>query len=627
MCGVAGYLSFDGRPARADIAEAMASAIAHRGPDGAGVHVDGPLALGHRRLAVLDLSPAAAQPMVRGDGRWVLAYNGEVYNFAELRRELEALGHSFVSHGDTEVVLAALIQWGADAVARFNGMFALAFWDAGARRLLLARDRYGIKPLYLAQRDEAILFGSEVKALLAHPALSAAIEWEALSEYMTFQNYLTDRTLFRGVRMLMPGSWMSVDADGRVATRHYWDFDMSERDTGRSEEECVEELDRLFCQAVRRQLTSDVDVGAYLSGGMDSGAITAVAAPLRSGLKTFTMGFDMHSVSGLELNSDERSLAELISYTCKTEQYEMLLKAGDMERIMPRLIRHIEEPRIGQSYPNFYAAGLASRFCTVVLSGAGGDEMFAGYPWRYYRAAGSSDFDQYIDHYYGFWQRMMSDQEQAALFAPIREKVAHVRPRAIFRSVFQNRDEMLNRREDYINHSLYFEAKTFLHGLLVVDDKLSMAHGIETRVPFLDNDLVDFAQHLPVRMKLRNLGEVERIDENYPGAKIQTFFHRSNDGKLILRNMMRRHVPAEVSDGEKKGFAGPDGSWLRGESLEYVRERLLSGNARIYDFFDHGAVEAMVGQHLRGEANRRLLIWSLLCLEEWCGQFLGGKPA
>ncbi|HEU4657919.1 MAG TPA: asparagine synthase (glutamine-hydrolyzing) [Capillimicrobium sp.] len=628
MCGISGILNLDGDPVPPRVLRAMADAIRHRGPDGDGTFVDGALGFGHRHLRIIDRSPENAQPMATRDGRFVLTYNGEVYNFAELRAELEARGWAFRTRGDTEVVLYALAEWGEQALTRFNGMFALALWDRERRELLLARDRYGIKPLYWTRQGDTVLFGSEIKALLAHPAMRAEMDHEALLEYLTFQNLFTQRTLFRGVRLLPPGASMTIRAADREVgpIRTYWDFDFREPDgAGRADErEYVEELDRLFRQAVNRQLVADVPVGSYLSGGMDSGSITALAAPqFEDGFSSFTVGFDLSSASGMELAFDERPKAERMSYLFGTEHYEMVLKAGDLERVMPALTWHLEDLRVGQCYPNYYAARLASKFVTVVLSGAGGDELFGGYPWRYYRAVVNDSFDDYVGKYYGFWQRLLPPDQIERVFAPIWGDVRDVDTREIFAGAFATHAPQLTRPEDYINHSLYLEARTFLHGLLLVEDKLSMAHSLETRLPFLDNDLVDFAQTVPVGLKLGNLGEVVRLDENEPGWKTERFFRNARDGKLILRQAMERHVPADVTGREKQGFAAPDASWFRGESIDYVRRVLLDDGACIYRYLDRPAVEALVGEHLRGEANRRLLIWSLLSLEQWCRTFLG----
>ena len=369
MCGIAGMLDLAGTPAQPAILQRMTDAISHRGPDGEGHYTDGPLGLGHRRLAIIDLSAAGRQPMATEDGRFLISYNGEVYNYREIRTELEAVGHRFHSRTDSEVVLKALAHWGPWALLRFNGMFALALWDRQAQTLLLARDRFGIKPLYYAHIGSNLLFGSEVKALLAHPAMAAKLDPEGLLEYLTFQNFFTDRTLFAGVRLLPAGCVLrAVVGRGEPdVIDRYWDFSFGEPVEAADDREYVDELDRLFCQAVNRQLVSDVDIGAYLSGGMDSGSITALAAKQMPYIRSFTCGFDLNSASGVELGFDERAGAELMSYLFKTQNYEMVLKAGDMERVLPRLAWHLEEPRVGQCYPNFYVAELGSKFVKVVL--------------------------------------------------------------------------------------------------------------------------------------------------------------------------------------------------------------------------------------------------------------------
>lgn len=625
MCGIAGLVQLDGASASPVLLQAMTDAIAHRGPDGEGHWTEGAVALGHRRLAIIDLSPLAHQPMVSVEHRYVLTYNGEIYNYRELRRELEAAGHWFRSQSDSEVLLAALAHWGTDALLRLNGMFAFALWDRKERRLLLARDRYGVKPLYVAMQGDRFLFGSEQKAILADPDFARRLDKRALLEYFTFQNLFTDRTLLEDISLLPAGHFATLDlgkATPKLKVERYWDYQFREPARPAPAAEYREELERLFRQAVTRQLVSDVELGSYLSGGMDSGSITAIAAQSFPNLKTFTCGFDLSSASGIELAFDERVKAEAMSARFRTEHYEMVLKAGDMERCLPRLAWHLEEPRVGQSYPNYYAAQLASRFVKVVLSGAGGDELFGGYPWRYYRAAVNDDFEHYIDKYYRYWQRLVDNTHLKAMFAPVRGEVEDVWTRDIFRDVFDTHANALERPEDYINHSLYLEAKTFLHSLFVVEDKLSMAHSLETRVPFMDNDLVDFAMACPVSLKLNRLQEVIKINENEAGDKQGQYFRKTNDGKQILRDMMACYIPDEITKAEKQGFSSPDASWFKGDSIDFVRNRLLGNGARIYDVLDRGAVEELVGQHLRGEENRRLLIWSLLNVNEWMGQVL-----
>jgi asparagine synthase (glutamine-hydrolysing) len=620
MCGIAGLIHANAEPVSPVSLRRMTDAIAHRGPDGEGHWIEGNVGFGHRRLSIIDLSPAGHQPMVNADHRYVLTYNGEVFNFRELRTELETLGFWFRSATDSEVVLNALAAWGVGALERFNGMFAFALWDRKERRLLLARDRYGIKPLYYCQQGTTFAFASEQKAILALPGMQRRLDKPALLEYFTFQNFFTDHTLLEGMHILAAGHYAVFDCAAphpRLELTRYWDFRFQEPAGPVNPQEYREELRRLFQQAVNRQLVADVEVGSYLSGGMDSGAITAVAARSYPYLKTFTCGFDLSSASGIELSFDERVKAEAMSARFRTEHYEMVLKAGDMERVLPKLAWHLEEPRVGQSYPNYYAAQLAGKFVKVVMSGAGGDELFGGYPWRYYRAAASNDLEHYVDQYYVFWQRLLDNQHLKKLFAPIWPDVEHVWTRDIFRDVFRGQDNPLERPEDYINHSLYFEAKTFLHGLLVVEDKLSMAHSLETRVPFLDNDLVDFAMRCPVNLKLNNLREVMRINENEPGDKHGKYFMKTNDGKQILRDVMRDYIPDDITQGVKQGFSAPDASWFKGESIDYVRKQLLAGTPRIYEYLDPDVTRSLVNEHLSGAENRRLFIWSLLNFEQW----------
>jgi len=620
MCGIAGLIYLDNNPVSPVVLQRMTDAIAHRGPDGEGHWIEGNVGLGHRRLAIIDLSPAGHQPMASISQRYVMVYNGEVYNYRELRIELESLGYQFRSRTDSEVVLNALIAWGPKGLERFNGMFGLALWDRQEQTLLLARDRYGIKPLYYSMQGNTLSFGSEQKAILAMPEFRRSLDKEALLEYFTFQNIFTDKTLLNDVKLLPAGHYAVLDlkykAPGLQFTQ-YWDYDFREPEHKASDEEYREELDRLFKQAVNRQLVTDVELGSYLSGGMDSGSITAIAAKSYPYMKTFTCGFDLNSASGIEMGFDERSKAEYMSYHFKTEHYEMVLKAGDMERVLPKLAWHLEEPRVGQSYPNYYAAQLASKFVKVVMSGAGGDELFGGYPWRYYRAVVNDNFEHYIDKYYNFWQRLIPNSQIKQVFAPIWDDVKHVWTRDIFRDVFKHHADNLYTSEDYINHSLYFEAKTFLHGLLVVEDKLSMAHGLESRVPFLDNDLVDFAMRCPVHLKLNNLSEVVRLNENEPGGKTDKYFQKTRNGKQILRDVMGKYIPSDITKAEKQGFSAPDASWFKGESIEFVKRKILEPKSKVYEYLDFHSVSDLVGEHLDGSSNRRLLIWSMLSVEEW----------
>lgn len=622
MCGIAGIVTLNDEPVSAGVVRRMTDAIAHRGPDGEGCYTDGPVGLGHRRLAIIDLTPAGHQPMMTVDGRYVLTYNGEIYNFQQLRLELEALGHQFRSRTDSEVLLHAYAQWGEGCLARLNGMFAFAVWDRAEQRLVLARDRYGVKPLYYLADGARVIFASEIKSILTCPGIVRKVCAPALNEYFTFQNILTDLTLFEGIRVLMPGHMLTVDLRTRqVVAKQYWDFDFSES-SGLSETDACDEVYRLFTQAVTRQLVSDVPVASYLSGGLDSGSITAVAVRHLGRVTTFTGGFDLSSASGLELGFDERANSEMLSNLLKTEHYEMVLHAGDMEHVMPELIWHLEDLRVGQCYPNYYVARLAGKFVKVVLSGTGGDELFGGYPWRYYRGLSEDRPGDYYRSYYEFWQRLVPDDEKVKLFAPSTfQQIQGHSTFDVFRRVFP--DGMLaGTPAQRVNASLHFELKTFLHGLLIVEDRVSMAHSLEARVPFLDNDLVDFACQLPPSYKLRDLAPpLSGVDENEPGKRLR-YNSVTQDGKMILRQACTRLVPASVTERAKQGFSAPDASWFRGESIDYVNGLLIDPSARIYEYLNPAFVHHRLHEHSQGHHNHRLFIWSLLSFEWWLRTFL-----
>lgn len=619
MCGIAGIINLNGEHVSKDLLKKMTDSIAHRGPDGEGQYRQENIGLGHRRLSIIDLSEAGKQPMVSYDTNYVISYNGEVYNFKKLRKKLIKLGYEFKSQTDSEVVLNAWSEWGQNCVNFLNGMFAFAIWDKKKKTIFLVRDRYGIKPLYYAVFNNIFLFASEQKAILTHPTVKKEIDYEAMLEYFTFQNIFTDRTLLKNIKILPPATIAKIKTydSASISFSTYWDYHFEEPEINADPKEYREELSRLIEKAVKRQLVTDVELGSYLSGGMDSGTLTALASKNLPYIKTFTCGFDLSSASGLELSFDERDKAEAMSAYFKTEHYEMILKAGDMERCLPKLAYHLEEPRVGQSYPNYYAAQLASKFVKVVLSGGAGDELFGGYPWRYYRGAGSIDFNDYIEKYYLFWQRLIDNKDLKKVFSPVWNEVQDVWTQDIFKNIYLKHKNKLKTPEDYINHSLYFEAKTFLHGLLVVEDKLSMANSLETRVPFMDNDLVDFAMKCPVNLKLNKLSEVIRLNENEHGDKKTKYFNKTNDGKQILRDVMKEYIPSSVIKAEKQGFSSPDASWFKGESIEFVRKNLFDKNAHIYEFMDINQVKVLVNSHLNGKKNRRLLIWSLLNVNEY----------
>jgi asparagine synthase (glutamine-hydrolysing) len=626
MCGVAGVFRRDGEAVEAKHLRAMQRMLVHRGPDAGGEFIDGALGLVHRRLAVIDLSREADQPMRSADGKTVIAYNGEVYNFRELRAELEKCGCVFRTRSDTEVLLWGYRRWGIETLMRrIDGMAAFALWDAEARRLYLVRDRYGIKPLYLWRHRGGVAFASEIKALMALPDFAVRLNRKALGEYFTFQNLFRPHTLFDGVELLAAGTILALDAEGERGST-YWDFDFSRRDERLDEQTATQETRRLVLRGVERQLVADVPVSAYLSGGMDSGSVVAGAVRRIPRLMTFTAGFEMSAVEGIERTFDERRDAELLAYHFKTEHYEQVINSGDIRWAIPRVIWHLEDLRLGMSYPNYYIARLASKFATVCLSGAGGDELFGGYPWRYYRVFRSLDRQSYMHAYYDFWQRLTSAEDRKAMFRDELRRTLAEDSYETFAGVFDRAGDLRYASpEDHIANSLYFECKTFLHGLFVVGDKLAMANGLEERFPFLDNDLVDFAQRLPIRLKLADLEHMLSIDEDALRKKTLAL-SSFNGGKSILRRAMAPLLPAEVMTRPKQGFSAPEGSWYRGENAAYVRELLLGPDLVSAEFIDPAFVRRIVHEHIGGVANHRLLIWSFLCFEWWCRIFLRGDP-
>jgi asparagine synthase (glutamine-hydrolysing) len=594
MCGVAGILDFAGRDVDERVLSRMLATIRHRGPDDMGTWVDGSVGLASARLAILDLSDAGHQPMVSEGGNVVLAYNGEVYNYRELRNELTESGHRFRSKSDTEVVLHAYLEWGAECLSRFNGIFAFALWDARDGTVFAARDRFGVKPFYYSIYDGRLIFGSEIKCIL-EADIPRRVCIEALIEYFTFQNVFSEFTLFDGVTILPPGSCLQA-RDGRVRVNQWWDLHL-ETDNSVSQSEWPIRIREAFEGAVRAQLVSDVPVGAYLSGGMDSASVASVAAQQVPRLMTFTGGFDLSSVEGLELVFDERSDAEAVASVLRSEHYEMVMHAGDMAWVLPELVWHLEDLRVGMSYQNHYIARLASKFVKVALAGTGGDELFAGYPWRYEVVADAFDAALFNDRYYRYWSRLVSDADKPLFFSETTwRQGCHHRPRDVF-------ERVVAPASDYgpVTRALYFEAKTFLHGLLVMEDRVSMAHGLEVRVPFLDNAVVEVARRVP-------------HDEHLRGG----------EGKRALRTAMADLLPPAILGKKKQGFSPPDRSWYRGPTMEYIRDVLLDPRTLGRDYFRPRYVEAILAEHLDGRSNHRLLIWSLLCFEWWNRLFIDG---
>lgn len=623
MCGLSGILNFDGQKVSEVLLKNMTSQLKHRGPDGQGIFCDQNIGLGHQRLSILDLSENGRQPMASKDGNWILVFNGCIYNYLSLKTNLENKGHHFISTGDTEVICEGLASEGPDFFKKMDGMFAIAAWHKPSRKLWLSRDRFGVKPLYYYQHNNIFLFASEIKAFLVHPDFKVKVNAESLNEYFTFQNLFSFKTLFDGVCMLPPANTICIESNTPVVHNSWWDFDFTHPDLSISLNDSVEETKRLLDQAVKKQMISDVPVGSYLSGGMDSGSLSVLASRKVSRLYTFTAGFEMSEVYGNEVGYDERLDAEITANFIKSEHYEQVLNAGDIKWSLPKVVWHLEDLKVGMSYPNYYISRLASKFVKVCLQGTGGDELFGGYPWRYYRVFKSLDQEEFFENYYGFWQRLVADQDKVKLFNPSVYREMDIQlPRKTFERVFRfNTGLRYDTAEEHIQNSLYFESKTFLPGLLLVGDKLAMAHGLEERFPFLDNDLVNFAQKIPVKYKLGNLELMKRIDENVSGNK-HSQYGEYDDGKNVLRKAMKEILPERIINRKKQGFSSPDESWYRGENAAYVKELLLGKDIACHEFINQDFIKNIIHEHCEKRINHRLLIWSFLCFEWWCRLFL-----
>jgi asparagine synthase (glutamine-hydrolysing) len=597
MCGIAGLHHRAGAPIDAAQLERMRDLLRHRGPDDSGLWVDGPIGLAHRRLSIVDLSPLGRNPMPNEDESLWLVCNGEIYNHQAHRARLQRAGHVFRSHTDTEVILHLYEEQGPSCVESLNGMFAFALWDVARRRLLLARDRFGVKPLYYTELGALLAFASEIKAFLALPDFRVRADPCALAEHFAFQNTFGERTFFAGVTLLPAGHVLTVE-NGRSAVRQYWDLRFApepERDFAES----ARELRERFTRAVTSQLMSDVPLGTYLSGGMDTGSISAVAARHIPELHTFTCGFDLPpDRSELEAFFDEREESHRLARHLGTRHHELELGADAMAPALPTVVWHLDEPRVGISYQVYYTAAMIRRYVTVVLSGVGGDELFAGYPWRYEPVL-DLDVDAFAPAYYRLSTRFFSDMEQREFFAPeVLQALGGFSPYDSVRAVLRSAPT-----DDPLHAALYFDFKTFLNGLLLVDDKLSMAHSLEARVPFLDNDLVDLVQRIPAAFKLDR-----------------------GESKRVLRAAMRGLLPDDTLQRRKQGFTPPDQTWYKGPMLAEIRELIGGRRARQRGYFQPAAVDRILDDHLHGRRNNRFLIWSLMCFEWWNRLFIDRDP-
>lgn len=605
MCGLAGYVG------EGDIntLEAMAASLAHRGPDASGIWHGDNAGLAHRRLSILDLSTAGAQPMSRGHTH--IVFNGEIYNCRELRHELEGMGYAFRGHSDTEVIVNGYLAWGDDVVERLSGMFAVAIWDEQARRLLLARDRVGIKPLFYAEHAHGLVFGSEIKAIFCHDAINKSLKRHMIDAYVAFGYVPGPQTIFAGVSALPPGHMLRW-ASGECHLERYWQLSEGEVVSG-SEDELVEELDRRLQAVVAAHLLSDVEIGAFLSGGVDSSLVAAIAAKqMDVPLRTFTIGF-----AG---GGDERGWGQMVAGHIGSTHQEHLARLELVERL-PKLLWHLEQPLFDNSIlPTYLVSELAAQQVKVVLSGDGGDEPFFGYEWTRWaltlpRLMPPLCFPGWKWRYrcgaIGTLQRALFDVSHEADARYLRRITAD----ADFRHWLYTDEYRETLRDDPIS-VLFVElyatrgAERFalcdLKHYLVEDvlfkvDRMSMAHGLEVRVPLLGHRLLEWILKLPLEMRFRN-----------------------GRGKYLLRRVAQRYLPEQILRPRKQGFTLPVGRWLRGGLGDKV-ERMFSSP----EFASRGIIrperaQLLLQLHRSGRFDLGHRIWSIVVLETWFRVWIDG---
>jgi len=620
MCGISGIINFNrSEPVDPDLIERMTTALTHRGPDDDGYFVEDNAGFGHRRLSIIDLA-GGKQPIFNEDESILIVFNGEIYNYADLTKELLQLGHQFRSRSDTEAIVHAYEQYGDACVEHLRGMFSFAIWDRRRRRLLVARDRLGIKPLYFYQCDRFLAFASEIKALLEVPGVARSVNPGALESYLTLRYVPGPQTMFNGISKLQPGHFLVLDDSG-VRIRKYWDLKY-QAGAAISSEDYLGRFEELLEESVKLRLVAEVPLGVFLSGGLDSSAILAVMSKIRhrDRIKTFSVGYDVSRAQEESVNEFE--YARLAAKAFGAEHYEFKLTAADFRDSLTDLVWHLDEPLADDScIPLYFIARLAREHITVVLSGEGADEILAGYgiykrmlaidaayeqfprltPWVARKFA--SVFSGQVSQRHARWASLPMEQRYRGVSmgmpASLREQLLG-RPEAsdvdqAFRTCFEAVP-----RKDTLNRMLYADAKIWLpDDLLLKADKMTMANGLELRVPFLDHKLVEFAAALPVDLKLRG-----------------------STGKYLLREAMKGVLPKQILNRPKKGFPVPTETWLRGELKDFVHDTLLAKDAACCRYMNSEVIEKTVSEHELGTENRRQEIWTLLIFEIWHRLFI-----
>ena len=630
MCGINGiaFPTNSGRQVDEARLVAMRDILEHRGPDDGGVFVDGNIGLGHRRLSIVDVA-AGAQPMWNADRTLCIVYNGEVYNHVDHRDELIAKGYAFQNRSDTETILNLYQEYGRDCVDHLRGMFSFAIWDKRKKELFIARDRFGVKPLYYVHdADGSLFFASEIKALLAADAVKPEINFNALPDQFANHGTSGDETLFAGIKRLLPGHTM-VWNDGRLDVREFWDLSFEPKHTVRSDAEYIEEWRDLFRESVRLRLMADVPLGMFLSGGIDSSAIAAMMSTMVDDpIKTFSVGFR-------EREANELEYARLVAKKFGTDHHEITITPDQFFEALPNLVWHEDEP-IGfiASVPLYFVSKLAQQHVKVVLTGEGSDETLAGYG-RYQKALSLLNYGEKYESVAPAFIRNAVRGGVATLPNVINRKLDRtflsrdsdieslfldnfaVFPKAMQKDLFSRKvceritdsnpyhlqNELISRSDadDVLDKLLYADTKTYLHELLMKQDQMSMAASIESRVPFLDHKLVEFTARMPREMKLRG-----------------------GTTKWILREAMKGILPPEIIDRPKMGFPVPVGNWLRGPYKHIVDEYVLGPRPSARGIFDSGFVNKLVARHNGGE-NHDERLWSLINFEIWQRTFIDGE--
>jgi len=619
MCGIAGILHWGQIVDAPQRTPAMAASIRHRGPDDEGYWSDGNISLGFVRLSILDL-PGGHQPMSNEDGTVWVVFNGEIYNHAELRSELVTLGHTFhTDHSDTEVLVHGWEAWGDQLPERLNGMFAFAIWDDRQECLFLARDRYGIKPLYLADTAAGgVLFGSEIRAIHGSGLVPRVASAGSILEYFTQQNLWGASTLFAGVSMFPAAHWERIERRSRTR-RRYWDYAFA-RNSRLTPREAAEGHREILQRVVKRQIAADVPVASYLSGGIDSSAICAAAHQLDPSMRAYSCIFDLEGV-GEDKIVDERAFSRSVAGFLDIEHVEMQLGQDALISSLAPTITALEDPRMGMSYENYRIAERVARDGKVVLSGTGGDELHGGYVYRYQATAPSRPPSLLsragLRHLLRWLQPGDATRSNAARILPLylflvleSKRAGAFTPEFLaaageIPTVASRVQALLDECEsDFVWDALmYVDCRTYLHGLLVLEDKLSMASSLETRVPLLDNELVDFVCTLP-------------WSHLFDGAI----------GKIVFRESVKPFVPENIYRKPKMGFGPPDASWYRGKLRPFIESRLSARRVAARGVFQPAFVTATLDDHFSGAANNVAVIWSLLSFDAWCeafGQFGG----